>query len=264
MANNNHHFSVEDAIEHGIEKAILLQNLRFWLDHAKANNRNVYDGYHWIYNSAEAFAKLFPYMSSKKIAKLLKELEIEGIIKTGHYNKSAYDRTKWYTMSGYSISQIREMDFSEEENQFLKSEQPIPDINTDIISDTNHSSSVDDVSAFEKFWNAGMRKIGKKKTFALFKSKAKEMGIDASELANKLVDDVTARLQLKQYGFNALHPETYIRNERWEDEYVDNRNGVVYEKNKQSTKPISAVDRVRQANRERLSRQGEDGIIDIN
>ena len=70
-----HAFNIEDAKQYGVDSAIILHNLRFWLDHNKANGSHINDGYVWTYNSARAFSELFPYWSSNKIQKLLKKLE---------------------------------------------------------------------------------------------------------------------------------------------------------------------------------------------
>ena len=129
-----HHFQVDDAVLYGVDKAVLLNNLKYWLDHAKANGKKDFDGYFWTFNSSTAFSQLIPYMSAKKISRLLKELEDDSVIIVGNYNRANYDRTKWYTMPEYAsqaISQNREMDCSELGNALSIIEQPIPDINTD-------------------------------------------------------------------------------------------------------------------------------------
>lgn len=129
-----HHFQVDDAVLYGVDKAILLNNLKYWLDHAKANGKKDFDGYFWTFNSSTAFSQLIPYMSAKKISRLLKELEDDNVIIVGNYNRANYDRTKWYTMPQYAsqaISQNREMDCPKLGNALPIIEQPIPDINTD-------------------------------------------------------------------------------------------------------------------------------------
>ena len=68
-----HMFNIEIANEYGIEEAIILQNISFWIDHNKANDKNFHDGHYWTYNSAKAFQKIFPYMSEYKIKRVLKK-----------------------------------------------------------------------------------------------------------------------------------------------------------------------------------------------
>lgn len=141
-----HSFYIEDAEKHGVEKAVILYNLRFWLEKNKANEKNLHDGYYWTYNSAKAFATLFPYYNSSKIHRLLTQMESEGLVLSGNYNKKGYDRTKWYSMPEFSVESIDnshfsllqnaifhycKMDISLLQNAFCRSATPIPDINTD-------------------------------------------------------------------------------------------------------------------------------------
>tara|TARA_R100001377_G_C3156261_1_gene98104 strand:+ start:40 stop:837 length:798 start_codon:yes stop_codon:yes gene_type:complete len=134
----NHSFCVNEAVLYGVEKAVMLNNFRFWLEKNKANGTNNIDGFIWTFNSAAALAKLWPYLNAKKISRLLKELESAGALISGNHNKIGYDRTKWYSMPEYStkalpivISHICEMDNPELGNGFPIIAPPIPDINTD-------------------------------------------------------------------------------------------------------------------------------------
>lgn len=126
-----HSFFPSEAEKYGVNKAVLLYNIRFWLDKNKANERNIHNGYVWTYNSATSFSKLFPYMKSGSIKNWLKELEDDGILMSGNYNKSNYDRTKWYTIpSEYAIALSVPSNEAEMQSKALEV-QPIPDINTD-------------------------------------------------------------------------------------------------------------------------------------
>ena len=140
-----HSFNIELAKEYGILEAIIINNLFFWIEKNKANDVSYYDGTYWTYNSIKALNELFPYASERKISYALKHLEEEGIIKTGNYNKLAYDRTLWYafTEKGISILQKCCFHFTKSTNGFYKSDEPIPDINTDINTDNNNSSSIE-------------------------------------------------------------------------------------------------------------------------
>ena len=144
-----HTFTVADAQIYGVEKATILQNLRFWLDKNNANKRHCHDGYVWTYNSAKAFHELFPYMSSQKIARHLRELESVGVIKSGNFNKAGYDQTKWYT-----IVQEYTLQCSNLNNGIFKSEQPIPDSKPDIKTDTYPAGLTSDLLAsISNSWN---------------------------------------------------------------------------------------------------------------
>lgn len=124
-----HSFNVEIAEKYGMLEAVILNNLHFWITKNAANEVNFYDGDYWTYNSIKAFERLFTYVTGRKIRNALKHLEEEGLIKTGNYNKSAYDRTLWYaiTKKGFSILQKRKMENSKTSNQNTENVKPIPD-----------------------------------------------------------------------------------------------------------------------------------------
>lgn len=158
-----HYFDINIAMKYGIQPAIILNNLYFWIEKNRANEKHFHDGYYWTYNNMKAFSVLFPYMTERQIDYAIKKLVDEGLVIKGNYNKSSYDRTCWYaiTKEGYSvlknceieetkakqsilqncemdstkakpcISQNCEMDFTNLSNGFHTIVSPIPDINTD-------------------------------------------------------------------------------------------------------------------------------------
>lgn len=143
-----HYFDINIAMKYGIQPAIILNNLYFWIEKNRANEKHFYDGYYWTYNSMKAFSELFPYMTERQIDYAIKKLVESGLIIKGNYNKSSYDRTCWYaiTKAGYSILQNCEMDKTNKEYSISQNcemdktnlsngndtiVKPIPDINTD-------------------------------------------------------------------------------------------------------------------------------------
>ena len=127
-----HSFNIELAKEYGILEAILLKNIWFWIEKNRANEKNFYDGTYWTYNSTRAFNELFHYASESSIKRALKSLQEKGIIKTGNYNKSSYDRTLWYAFTdlGESIVSNRQMETNKSSNGNEQNGLTIPDINT--------------------------------------------------------------------------------------------------------------------------------------
>jgi len=137
----NHAMNIYVARDYGINEALLLNNIYFWVQHNKANNQNYHDDYHWVYNSAEAFKKLFIYLTKRQIEYALRKLEQNGLIKTGVYNKNKYDRTRWYTTTekaeiyfkpaNEQMLQICRMDATPLSHGNDTNVTPIPDINAD-------------------------------------------------------------------------------------------------------------------------------------
>lgn len=134
-----HFFDVHIAKLYGVNCAVVLQNIYYWIKKNEANGTNFYDGTYWTYNSTKAFKELFPYLTQKQIETALKKLRDEGIIITGNYNALKYDRTLWYaiTQKGKSILLGGEMDFTQKGNGFHPEGEPIPNINTDFKTTNN-------------------------------------------------------------------------------------------------------------------------------
>ena len=146
-----HLFDIYEAKEYGIEEAIVLYNIRYWLTKNKANKKNDYDGYYWTFNSVSAFKELFPYMSYTKVKRVLKKLQGLGVLKSGNYNKVGYDRTKWYTIPNEFESnhwvKVNQPLGQSEPMEGIKMNQPIPDVNTDKkqqIKNTDNNINTED------------------------------------------------------------------------------------------------------------------------
>jgi len=149
-------FDEQIALELGVECAILLSNIQFWVKKNRANGeeKHFHDGRWWTYNSAGSFAKLFPYWKERTVYNYLDKLEKAGYVMSGNYNKFKYDRTKWYTSETEKsliipIRKKMQMDLPKSANAIAESADastencgPIPYINTDkkqtdINSDSN-------------------------------------------------------------------------------------------------------------------------------
>lgn len=148
MANHNvmHFFSVDDAKNYGINAAIILQNIRHWVYENQARGHNFHDGKFWTFNSVSAFCNIFDYMTEKQIRGALDQLEEDGILVSGNYNKHGFDKTKWYTLSEKCLSNphydsfalqgkrsaLQGERFAPEGERFAPEGEPIPYINNNI------------------------------------------------------------------------------------------------------------------------------------
>lgn len=91
-----HCFDIADAEQHGVTAAVVLHNLRFWIAHNRANEKHLHDGRTWTFNSAKAFAELFPYLSEDQIQRTLKRLVDVGILTKRAGADDRWNRTNWY------------------------------------------------------------------------------------------------------------------------------------------------------------------------
>ena len=211
-----HHFDVEDAMKYGVEKAVVLSNIRFWLN----NNRNKdlssvkHDGYYWMYNTARDMSNVLPYFTQSKVQRLLKQLEDDGVLIVGNYNKVKYDRTKWYTLSEFTYdencsTQTPELNIV---NEVI--EQPIQDSKTN--TKTNNKINI----PFSDFWNKYDYCKGKKSDV-----EAKWIALSDEErtLTMESLDKYLLSTPDKTYR---KYPMSYLNTEAWNDEHVVPANPV--------------------------------------
>lgn len=186
----NHNFDVDIAMKYGVHSAILFNHLAFWIAKNEANKQNYFDGRYWTYNSREAFAKLFPYMTARQISYALEKLIKDGLVTTGNYNANPYDKTLWYAITdfGYSMLQnckIEKTDLSNGDNENVK---PIPDIKPK-KKNTNDKPNIKDRFAFvsssiETFME----------TFKDFEEMRKQIKKPMTEKAKALIIDKLCRI----------------------------------------------------------------------
>ena len=147
-------FDTEVAMQVGINAAVIYRNIQYWCEKNRTNEMNEHEGLFWTYNSIKAFCKQFPYLTEKQIRSSLKLLEEKGYIKSGNFNKSSYDRTKWYAdlMPRMSDSNclVGQMENDEKANRNALDGEPIPNINTNNINtDINNIYISADENFFE-------------------------------------------------------------------------------------------------------------------
>ena len=191
MSAEAHAFIVKEAVEYGLDKAILLQHIRFWINQNEGKDTHEHDDKVWMFQSASDMARHYPYWSRQKISRLLREMEEQGLIISGNFNKLGYDQTKWYTIQ-----------CSELNNRKLNNKQPIPYTKQDTKTDT----------LFDECWAMYGRK-GNRKTALRYWSKLSE----EDKLA--IQDKIIPYIQSREYKFRKdfqgwINPANRI----WEDQ----------------------------------------------
>lgn len=112
----HHIFDVDIATRFGVNSAIILQNLQYWIAYNKANEKCYYEGRYWTYSSVKAFKELFPYLSEYQIRGAIQKLIDEGVIIKGNFNRDGMDRTMWYALSDeWSGKDKKEADAEQDE-----------------------------------------------------------------------------------------------------------------------------------------------------
>ena len=90
---------VELATMLGLNEAIVIQQIHYWLGINQKNGTNFKEGRYWTFNSMKKWHdEAFPFLGMDALRRAFKNLEEKGLLITGNFNKKGYDRTKWYTI----------------------------------------------------------------------------------------------------------------------------------------------------------------------
>lgn len=141
----NYNFDIAIAQELGVNAAIVINNLQFWIKKNEANGKHFHDGRYWTFNSIKAWKELFPFWTERQIRKTLDDLIEKEIVIKGNYNELKYDRTLWYAFTNYGVSILHscQMKVTDLSNRSDRNVGPIPDKNTDINTDVNTDREID-------------------------------------------------------------------------------------------------------------------------
>ena len=247
-----HLFDVNIAVELGVNAAIILENISFWVKQNEANGTNYYDGCYWTYNSRKAYLELFPYMGERQLNDVFKKLIDKGYIISGNYNKTKLDRTLWYALTSKAKKALQhenvQDDISHDSNvakcsngtpqnvvqEHCKIAEAIPYINTDINNNINTdnkqtppAAAIPDKSGesvseeFEKLWQLYPNKQGKQHAYKAYERARKRKQNPATYEQvkagiEKYCEYIAAKGISKQY---IKHGSTYFNGAEWESEY---------------------------------------------
>lgn len=232
------YFNDKDAVKYGVEEAIIIQNIRFWLQKNRANGKHFHDGRYWTYNSKPAFAKLFPFWSEKQIRRILDSLRKQGVLVVGNYNPNPYDKTLWYSFSDQSmIDEWKEQAGADSpESPLCRPKSPsrtdqtgrsITDINTDIKTNISPPHAEEDAHPpvkkkesikspilFEKFWDTYGKKTNKAGTVREWN----KLSTDDQQVAVSKVPDY---VKFRPDPVYRKDPERYLKHRVFEDEILN-------------------------------------------
>lgn len=206
----NHSFDVDTAVKHGVHAAVLHQTIVFWVLKNKANGKHLHDGRHWTYNSAKAFTELFPYLSADQIQRNLKKLEEAGLVTTGCFNSSPYDRTRWYSTAEGIVTDSADLrnEFPQDRGVSVYSSNQFKPVQT---------PKGECVEGFANFWKSYPKKVGKDAAETAWKRKVK-----SPETIKAILEAVKTQAQSdawkKDGGQFVPNPATWLNQGRWKDD----------------------------------------------
>ncbi len=239
---------VETAKRLGLEEAIILQQVHYWLqDKAKSKDPKFFhDGRYWVYNTYNDWKATFPFWSISTIRRKIGGLEKAGLLLSANYNESATVRMKWYSIDYDKLekavqteqmqpSSVSKCNCSNRTDGAVQNEQakvPNPDsYNINILNraktTTKTTTHIPPIAPkgiayserFERFWKAYPSKVGKRVAWKAFQ----KLHIDDSMLSTMLKAIETQKRSDKWKRGIIPNPSTWLNQGRWEDELTENR-----------------------------------------
>lgn len=209
------------AEEIGLNEAIILQQIHYWLNSSKHN----YDGKKWIYNSYPKWIEQFPFWSESTIKRTITSLEKQNLVHVGNYNKAGFDRTKWYSINYTTLNKLMTRPSGQNDptmrsnwHDGIGQNDPTNTINyTETSSETNNNSATNVTQErFDEWWNLYNKKIDKKKAYSLFKSTLKKYDFETVMNGTREYLKTITDKQYQKYPKTFLGQESFLNN--YEDE----------------------------------------------
>ena len=92
----------------GLNEAIVLQQVHYWIEINRKADKNLRDGRYWTYNTINDWHKNnFPFWGVNTIRRTFTSLENMGYLVSGNYNRQSFDRTKWYSINYETLETLK-------------------------------------------------------------------------------------------------------------------------------------------------------------
>ncbi|ETX03706.1 MAG: hypothetical protein ETSY1_46395 (plasmid) [Candidatus Entotheonella factor] len=87
----------------GLNEAIVVARLRFWLSRTK----HIFGGRPWVYNTYPEWQRQFPFWSVFTVKAIFRRLERLGVLEsTQRFNANRWYRRKWYTLNAEALAEL--------------------------------------------------------------------------------------------------------------------------------------------------------------
>ena len=96
-------FNIEIAKEYGLDCAYFLQNIYYWVEKNRAENRNFRNGNYWTYSTIEEFEQHLGCFTKRQIKYIVKKLKEADLILIEQFSEGQAYRTYWYALTGKAL-----------------------------------------------------------------------------------------------------------------------------------------------------------------
>lgn len=118
----------------GLNNAIVIQQIHYWLEINRKAKINFYDERTWTYNTYEDWQKdNFDFWSIATLKRIFKTLFEKNILLKNNYNKHKYDRKLWVTLNYDKLDDL----LNEYNNKQVENVEISTEYQSDTMSDSN-------------------------------------------------------------------------------------------------------------------------------
>lgn len=134
-------FNKDIALLVGVENAVIIHSIMFWITKNKYNNVMLRDGRYWTFNSQKAMLNFFPFFSKDQLKRRISGLVKEGYLSTTtQYSEDG--KTYWYSLSDeileiYKMGQSSTVKFQKRKSTKKKSNN-----NAEVVEVLTHFNKV--------------------------------------------------------------------------------------------------------------------------
>ena len=184
----SHALNVGVACVLGFPAGLLYNNIVHWVKQNSAKKENKYRGVYWTYNSIAAYMAILPELSREQIRGGLRKLEEHKMIVVDVNNKESYDKTKWYTITkktptdlllenGYELVDVHEQTLNREDDGVCLNTQGVVSNTQGVCSTTNQYHYKPTINPINNSFN---------------KLKDEDKSSNSNSLANLIEEDKTS------------------------------------------------------------------------
>jgi hypothetical protein len=96
-------FNIEIAKEYGLDCAYFLQNIYYWVEKNRAENRNFRNGNYWTYSTIEEFEQHLGCFTKRQLKYIINKLKEADLILIEQFSEGQAYRTYWYALTGKAL-----------------------------------------------------------------------------------------------------------------------------------------------------------------
>ena len=203
-----------------LNESIVLNQLNYWIEINRKADKHFIEGRYWVYNTYNDWkTNNFPYWSEKTIQRTFTRLENKGIVVSANYNKSAIDKTKWYTIDYEVLEKLvkayndghDKMSPRQDNESYRRDKMSCPEGQNDraipeITSETTNRDYIPETTAINAF-NSKKELKGNIHAFLSGRKEVGEEKVPYIDLDNCTREELRKHIQLRVKKFMSKHDE---------------------------------------------------------